>query len=347
MSEMQSCSHLFLSGFPSAGCYKVAMTTDGELLRRYAEAKSEDAFAELVRRHLGLVCSAALRQVNGDAHLAQDVAQAVFTDLACKAAALLHRQDLAGWLYTSAHWAAAKAVRTERRRLAHEREAESMHQLLQNAGPELDWERLSPMLDKAMHQLKERDRDVILMRYFENRPLAEIGRLLSLTEDAARKRVDRALERLRALLARQGVTATTALASTLSAHAAQYAPASLAATLTSAALAGASATNTVPAVAFTTTQAIAMTTIQKALIAATIVALSGTAVYTGHQATRLRADAELLRQRQAPLRERVAELKREREAATNRLAQAGRAQFNAPGQAGELLRLRGEVGRLR
>ena len=94
------------------------MTPDRELLRQYAETRGEEAFAELVRRHLDLVYSAALRQVNGDAHLAQDVAQTVFTDLARKAEALSRRSVVTGWLYTSAHFAAAKAVRTEQRRHA-------------------------------------------------------------------------------------------------------------------------------------------------------------------------------------------------------------------------------------
>ncbi|MGA2179858.1 MAG: sigma factor [Verrucomicrobiota bacterium] len=98
------------------------MTPDCELLRRYAGTKSEEAFAELVRRHVNLVYSAALRQVNGDVHLAQDVAQTVFTDLARKAVSLLRRSTLTGWLYTSAHFAAAKAVRTEQRRHAREQE---------------------------------------------------------------------------------------------------------------------------------------------------------------------------------------------------------------------------------
>jgi len=132
------------------------MTPDCELLRRYAETRAEDAFAELVQRHLDLVYSAARRQVNGDAHLAQDVAQTVFSELARKAASLSHRPVLTGWLYTCAHFAAAKAVRKERRRHTHEQEAQAMHDLLQTPTPDLDWERLGPVLDKAMHQLKER-----------------------------------------------------------------------------------------------------------------------------------------------------------------------------------------------
>src|SRR5215475_8388057 len=113
------------------------MMLDGELLRRYAQAKCEDSFGELVRRHLDLVYSAALRQVNGDAYLAQDVAQTVFADLARKAVSLADRPALAPWLYTSTHFAAAKAVRTERRRSAREQEAHAMKELLHETGPGL------------------------------------------------------------------------------------------------------------------------------------------------------------------------------------------------------------------
>src|SRR5436189_6234372 len=93
---------------------------DAELLRHYAEEGVEDAFAELVRRHVNLVYSAALRQVNGDAHLAADATQLVFTDLARKADSLVGHRVLAGWLFTSTRFAAAKLVRGERRRHARE-----------------------------------------------------------------------------------------------------------------------------------------------------------------------------------------------------------------------------------
>jgi DNA-directed RNA polymerase specialized sigma24 family protein len=106
----------FMSGFSLAGCYTLRMTVDAELLDRYVRLNSEGAFAELVQRHINLVYSAALRQVAGDAHLAEDVTQSVFGDLARKAAALAQRQELTGWLYTSTHFAASKAVRAERRR---------------------------------------------------------------------------------------------------------------------------------------------------------------------------------------------------------------------------------------
>jgi len=212
------------------------MTPDRELLRRYAETRSEDAFAELVQRHLNFVYSAALRQVNGDAHLAQDVAQTVFTDLARKAHSLARRDVLTGWLYTSAHFAATKIVRTEQRRHAREQEAHTMCELLHDPAPELDWGKLRPVLDKVMHELKETDREAILLRYFENRQFAEIGEKLGLNENAARMRVERALEKLRGILAHRGVMTVTVVSTVISANAVQIAPAGLAVTLTSASL---------------------------------------------------------------------------------------------------------------
>jgi len=215
------------------------MTPDSELLRRYAGTNSEEAFAELIRRHVNLVYSAALRQVNGDAHLAQDVAQTVFTDLARKADSLARHSTLTGWLYTSAHFAAAKIARTENRR--RDREENFMREPIPETAPEPDWEKLRPLLDQAMHELKEADREAILLRYFENRAFVEIGEKFGLNENAARMRVERALEKLRGFLASRGVTTAATLASVISANAIQLAPANLAATLTTASLAGAGA----------------------------------------------------------------------------------------------------------
>jgi RNA polymerase sigma factor (sigma-70 family) len=182
------------------------MTPDPELLREFARINSEAAFAELVKRHVNLIYSAALRQVNGDEHLAKDVAQTVFTDLARKASSLSRRESLTGWLYTSAHFAAAKIVRGENRR--RDREEKFMRES-ENSGMgvppvqsanEMEWEKIRPALDDAMHELKETDREAVLLRYFENRQFAEVGAKLGLNENAARMRVERALEKLRAIL---------------------------------------------------------------------------------------------------------------------------------------------------
>jgi RNA polymerase sigma factor (sigma-70 family) len=290
------------------------MTSDGELLRRYTETNSEEAFSELVGRHLDLVYSAALRQVNGDAHLAQDAAQTVFADLARKAASLAGRPALTGWLYTSAHYAAAKMVRTEQRRHTREQEAHAMRQLLHEPGPNLDWETLRPVLDTAMHELNEADREVILMRYFENRQHAEIGVQIGLSENSARMRVERALEKLRTALSRRGVTTTAALSAALSANAVTVAPAGLAATITAAAaLAG----TTIATTATTTVaKAIAMTTLQKTLITTIVVAGVATPWVIQRQ-----AQLKLGEENQS-LRQQIAQLQTENKKLSGRLAHA-------------------------
>ena len=213
------------------------MTTN-ELLRRYVADRSEAAFAELVRQHIDLVYSAALRQVNGDVASAQDVAQAVFTDLARKAPRLARHTALTGWLYTSTRYAAANARRAEQRRHAREQEAHAMNQLLQPAESDLAWQELRPLLDEVMHDLNAADREAVLMRYFEHRPLAEIGARLGLSENTARMRVERALDKLRAALAKRGVTSTVgALAGILAQRAVGAAPAELAGQVSHAAFA--------------------------------------------------------------------------------------------------------------
>jgi RNA polymerase sigma factor (sigma-70 family) len=218
------------------------MTTieDAELLRRYAEERAEDAFAELVRRHLDRVYTVALRQVGGDVHLAEDVSQRVFADLARKAAALAERPVLGGWLYRSTQFAATDVVRAERRRKRREQEAETMREITDNAGAAVDWERLRPVLDQIMGELKDEDRDAVWLRYFEGRSFADVGTRLRVAENTARMRVDRALEKLHKALAKRGVTSTTgALAAVLGSQAVAAAPTGFATAVTGAALAGA------------------------------------------------------------------------------------------------------------
>jgi len=275
------------------------MTSDGELLRRYTESKSEDAFAELVQRHLDLVYSAALRQVNGDSQLAQDVAQLVFSDLARKADRLRGREALAGWLYTGAHYAAAKAVRAEQRRHTREQEGHAMQELLTDGASNPDWEALRPILDTAMHEISDSDREVIVLRYFENRPHSEVGRQLGLSDDSARKRTERALEKLRMVLTRRGITtSTTALSLLLPAHSIQAAPAGLAAAIsTTAALGGASTAATA-----TAGKLIVMTTLQKTVVALIVIAAASTPVILKHrEVTRLRKEVEALRREKESL----------------------------------------------
>src|SRR5206468_4836074 len=212
------------------------MLDDHQLLRRYANDGSEAAFAELVSRYVNLVYSAALRRAGGDEHLAQDVAQLVFTDLARKARSLPHEVVLAGWLHRATRFAAAQLIRTERRRQRREQEAVVMN-ISESTS---DWEQIRPLLDEALDELSRADRDAVILRFMEQRSFSEIGRALGSNEEAARKRVSRALEKLRALMVRRGVTTTAAALSTaVTVNAVQVVPAGLAATLTTASLASA------------------------------------------------------------------------------------------------------------
>lgn len=307
------------------------MKPDCELLRHYAVTNSEEAFAELVRRHVNLVHSAALRQVNGDVHLAHDIAQTVFASLARQARSLSHRETLTGWLYTSAHFAAAKIVRGESRR--RHREENFMRDPLSENAPDPDWEKLRPVLDDAMHQLKETDREALLLRYFENRQFAEVGAKLGLNENAARMRVERSLEKLRAILAKRGLT-TTALASAISAHAVQTAPAGLAATLSTAAITAAgTGTFTLLKIMTATKLKLAATTL--------VIAGAATALVVQNQAQeKLRADNRALTQQ-------IVQMQTDSENLSNRLAAAGASNRLPDAQLNELLKLRGEVGVLR
>lgn len=204
--------------------------SDTELLRQFARDGSETAFAELVRRHVDLVFSAALRQVGPDIQSAEDVTQAVFTDLARKASTLGRHSALTGWLYSSTRYEAILHRRTESRRIARETStATAMSQQLAAATPEPDWNRLHLVLDEAMHDLPDDDRQAVLMRYFEKRPLAEIGTRLGLSENTVRMRVDRALDKLHAALGKRGITSTAAaLGTVLGANAVASTPAGVA-----------------------------------------------------------------------------------------------------------------------
>ncbi len=271
------------------------MIDDAELLRRHVQEHADDAFAELVRRHLNFVYSAALRQVNGDTHLAQDVTQLVFTDLARKAGTLTGRRVLAGWLFVSTRFAAAKLVRGERRRHAREQEVHIMEKLLNGAGTPMEWERVRPVLDEALGELGETDREAILLRFFEGREFADVGARLRLNENTARMRVERALDKLHALLARRGVTSTTgALAIALANQAVVAAPAGLALTVTSAALTGAAAAGAGTAATAAATF-MSMTKLQLGISGALAVAgVSGLAVQQ-NAAAQARAEMDGLR----------------------------------------------------
>lgn len=222
------------------------MTDDAALLHAYATDGSEEAFSELVRRHLGLVYHAALRQTGGDRHRAEDVTQQVFTDLARKAAMLAKRPLLVAWLYTSARYAAVQAVRAECRRQARERKAVVLDGPEFHAESEVDWDQVRPLIDDALQTLGERDRAAVLLRFFQGCSFAEVGEKLAVTEDAARVRVNRALDKVRSSLARRGLASTSsALAVALAGQAGASVPAGLAAQVSAASLAAAATATTV------------------------------------------------------------------------------------------------------
>jgi len=200
------------------------MKDDGSLLTEYVAQGSEDAFRELVTRHAGLVYSAALRQV-GQAALAEEVTQAVFCILAKKAAKLQDRVVVAGWLHQTARFAALKAARAEQRRQAREQEAS----LMNADNDDSVWPQIAPFLDEAMATLSEADRDALILRYFEERDLRDVGSRLGVSDDAAQKRVSRALDKLRDFFGKRKIALSTGvIAAALPGNAIAAVPAGLA-----------------------------------------------------------------------------------------------------------------------
>ncbi len=315
--------------------------TDAQLLRAYVEHRSDPAFAELVRRHVDIVYSAALRMVC-DSHLAQDVTQGVFLALASNAAQLTDRPVLSGWLHRTAQNIAAQTVRTDVRRRVREQEAAAMNKLL-SAEPDALWEHIAPQLDAALGELSEADRDAVLLRYFERKSASEMAQTLGISDEAAQKRVNRAVERLREFFAKRGLTVgASGLVIVISANAVQAAPVGLAVTIsTAAALAG----KTIATTATTTlTKAIAMTSLQKTIVTATVAILAGTGIYEAHHVSQLRNQVQTLQQQQAPLTQQNQRLQNEHDDATSRLASMAEAMANTKGNNEELLKLRGKVG---
>jgi RNA polymerase sigma factor (sigma-70 family) len=206
-----------------------------ELLAEFARSGSESAFATLVARHVNLVYSTAVR-VTGNPHHAEEISQAVFIILARKAGKLSPRIVLSGWLYQVARFTALNFVKGEIRRQRREQEA-----YMQTTSNELEagnWEQIAPLLDEAMGQLSETDRNAVVLRFFENKTAVEMSSELKLTGTAAHKRMSRALEKLRRFLAKRGVNSTTAIiAGAISSNSVQAAPAGLTKTILAVAIA--------------------------------------------------------------------------------------------------------------
>ena len=270
------------------------MREDAALLRCYVEQRSEEDFAELVGRYSGLVYHAALRRVQGRADLAKDITQDVFANLARQAGSLVGHPVLSGWLYTTTRFVANRRLRDEHRRAQREREAQMRNEFT-DGNPQPDLEQLYHELDGAMDGLDGRDREAILLRFFHGEAFAQIGQRVGLSEDAARKRVDRALERLRGRLVKQGVVSSAvALGSVLSAQAAQTIPAAVGQSLATAALTQA-ATAKLPVVAIIhfMTAKLSMQLAAGVIIACLLI-VSGTGVIVHEVRTVMRFSTDLV-----------------------------------------------------
>jgi RNA polymerase sigma factor (sigma-70 family) len=263
------------------------------------------------------------------------VAQTVFTDLARPAGQLKTDAILTAWLYAVTRRPAIDVIRKESRRQLREQIAVEMNHMNATAN---EWAQIEPLLDDAMAALDEADRNAVLLRYFENKSLRDVGAALGASEDAAQKRVSRAVDRLRESFSKRNVTiGAGGLAVLISANAVQSAPVGLAVTVSTAALAGTAISTST---ALTTTKVIAMTTWHKTIIGATLAAAVGTGIYEVRRASRLRVENQNLLDRQA-------QLTAERDAAVSNLMRNVNAGSQTQPDRDELLRLRSEVGRLR
>jgi RNA polymerase sigma factor (sigma-70 family) len=260
------------------------MVDDVTLLQCFARDSSQEAFEELVCRHIKLVYAVALRSVGNDAHLAKDVTQTVFSSLAQKASSLTIRSNLAGWLYSRTRSSAVDMIRSERRRRTREEQASAINEITGCSPTSSDLDLLRPILEDTIDRLKPGDRETILLRFFEGRPFSEIGSHLGISEDAAQKRADRSLDKIRTVLARRGMNSTAAvLAAALANQTVAKVPEGLSTTITGSAVASA-----VPGggTALTSTIITYMTTSKLGLGIASLVSIVafGTAVFEGQAA---------------------------------------------------------------
>jgi RNA polymerase sigma factor (sigma-70 family) len=320
---------------------ELKMTETRTLLAEYARKASEEAFGELAARYLGLVYATALRLVGGDAQLAEDATQTVFVHLARKARGLPGEVMLGGWLHRDTCHVAATLMRAEHRRKDRERRAMELQGVQDHS--EASLAELAPVLDEAIDQLGEQDRLAIMLRFFEQRDLRSVGKALGSSENAAQKRVSRALESLRILLKRRGVALSVgALGAALSTGPASASvPTGLAASVAGTALAGAAAGGSF---AGTAIELLSMTNLKLCLAGAVVVASLVVPLVVQHQVRlELQAQDERMRRRAVEMARLAAENLR----LGALLAHAHTGPGLSRDQFMELLRLRGQVGQLR
>lgn len=266
--------------------------SDHELLHDYARAQSQPSFTALVNRHLNLVYSAALRQVRSP-QLAEEISQSVLLELSRHAADFPKAQPLAAWLYAVTRRTAIDVIRRESRRLIRETTAAEIAAM---KTPSETWPKVEARLDEAMETLNATERTAIVLRFFENQSLRDVGTALGLSEDTAQKRISRALDRLRASFATCGVAVSTAtLATDLSAHAVQIAPTILGAHI------AASATGTVATLGTGHIASLAMTTLEKTLLTAGLTLALAGVVFELTTLSAHRSDLTSIRQNNAKL----------------------------------------------
>ena len=322
------------------------MIEDHQLLAEYVAKRSDSAFGELVNRHIDLVFSAALRMTQNDRPLAQDVTQTVFADLARKAAQLPTNVVLPGWLYRHTCFTASKAIRTERRRQAREQIALEMN-ALENQ-PEAGWDQIAPQLEDAMNGLSDDDRDALVLRFFQRRDFRAVGATLGISEDAAQKRVTRALDKLRDVLGARGVgLAAVTLGAVLTAKSVTAAPVGLAATVTTIALAGATAAGA--GATWSLIKFMSIAKVQWGIVGLLAVTAVSIPVLQNRSMRRLRQENDALRQENGELRIKTEDMGKFRAqnpglkiipVDSNELARLRKGQS-------DVLRLRGEVTTLR
>ena len=261
---------------------------DHSLLKEFAQNQSQDAFRELVDRHLRMVYGAAHRIVR-DVHLAEEVAQNVFTLLAKKAAGIVPPQVVAGWLYNSTRHLAMHCVRSEQRRREREETAATMH--LNHFEPDAAW--VMDHLEEALAELESFERDALVLRFLEDRNFRDVGQELGVSEDAARMRVNRAVDSIRSVFQRRGVSISTIGFAATVAAASAAPPAGLAVSVASAGLAATFST--------TATQGVLMhwlTSKTTAVVAAAALAGGTTYVAQSGETARLQQTVAGLQQQQ-------------------------------------------------
>jgi RNA polymerase sigma factor (sigma-70 family) len=315
------------------------MNDSQKLLADYVKNASEAAFRELVRRYINLVHSTAIRLVNGDSHLAEDIAQTVFMDLARKARTLPPDVMLGGWLHRDACFVAGTTMRGERRRQFRERQAVAMNIPEDHTAANLAL--VAPVLDEAINQLEPDDRTAILLRFFEQLEFRAVGEAMGSGEDAARMRVNRALDKLHALMTHRGAAfSAAALGAALAAGAVTAAPNGLAATVAATALASV-------ATGGATATILKLMTITKLKIgivsAIAIAALAVPVVIQQQSLSNLREENQALQQQG----DQLAALQAENQRLSNLVAEINSRPADAEKQVRELARLRNEVGILR